>query len=303
MSGKYKTSHRFYAAWDYRSEIRDLDRESKQGWQLVRGGCFSSRFVKNPAVRYRYQLDFGKIDDMPRYIETFREQGWEYVNSTFNGWHYFRKLYDPSLPETAYEIFTDRESLAEMKGRWTKIALAIGVVLALFAAFSLVRLILRPCIPEAVRFLAFFLESALLLRGSWIMRSADSSGDRRSESLFLGLFLVLIIAGAAANIVLTDLRPNLQTMQQAGMTEEPVENNRWADFSVSYPDFYYLDLRMEAGKPFTFALLDAEGKAVYTETSSAFEKEDIRIRLDRGDYCFSMTCPEGTPFAVECTLH
>ena len=102
MSKEYKTSYRAYAAWNYQKEIEDLNAASDQGWQLVKGGCFHSRFVKNPNLRYRYQLDYRKIEDLGRYIETFREQGWEYINSTFIGWHYFRKLYDPSAPEEEY---------------------------------------------------------------------------------------------------------------------------------------------------------------------------------------------------------
>ena len=101
MGKQYKRSFKVYSAWNYQREIEDLNRASEQGWQLVKGGCFHSVFEKNPNVQYRYQLDYRRIDNMGRYIETFREQGWEYVNSVFNGWHYFRKLYDPTQPEQA----------------------------------------------------------------------------------------------------------------------------------------------------------------------------------------------------------
>ena len=124
MVPEYRTSYKMYSAWNYGKEIEDLNEASEQGWQLVKGGCFHSRFEKNPDIQYRYQIDFGKIENMGLYIETFREQGWEYINSTFNGWHYFRKIYDPSLPEEAYEIFTDRESLHEMNSRWARLALS-----------------------------------------------------------------------------------------------------------------------------------------------------------------------------------
>ena len=94
MAGETKTSFKMYSAWNYQKEIEDLNKASLEGWQLKKGGGFHSTFVKNPDVCYRYQLDYGRIDDMGRYIETFREQGWEYINSTFNNWHYFRKAYD-----------------------------------------------------------------------------------------------------------------------------------------------------------------------------------------------------------------
>ena len=128
---------------------------------------------------------------MGRYIETFREQGWEYVNSTFNGWHYFRKLYDPALPEEAYEIFSDRESLHEL-------------------------------------------------------------------------------------------------------------NSRWAEFEVRYPDFYYLDLEIEASAPLTFEIVNEAGQAVYSRSDVSFREDNIRLKLPKGQYSFSMSCTSG--FRLSCSM-
>lgn len=36
-----KVSFRGYMAWNYDREEQDLDRMSEQGWQLIKGGCFS----------------------------------------------------------------------------------------------------------------------------------------------------------------------------------------------------------------------------------------------------------------------
>lgn len=131
---QYKISHRVYGAWEYRKEIEDLNRESQDGWQLVRGGCFYSRFERDAGIVYRYQIDFcGKIENMPHYLESFQDQGWEYINSTFNGWHFFRKAYDPDLPEEEYEIYTDESSIAQMHGRWRRMAMAMGGIFLLIA--------------------------------------------------------------------------------------------------------------------------------------------------------------------------
>ncbi len=106
MSVNKKRSYRIYAAWDYTKEIEDLNKESENGWQLIKGGCFHSVFERDEGVVYRYQLDYNdKIDNRMRYIETFNEQGWEYINSTFNGWHYFRKIYVPGTDEREYDIY------------------------------------------------------------------------------------------------------------------------------------------------------------------------------------------------------
>ena len=88
-----KVSNKFYPAWEFDREIADLEEQSRKGWQLTKGGCFNSKFHFDDNVVYRYALDFNQeIGDPLRYRETFTEQGWEYINSTFNGWHYFRKV-------------------------------------------------------------------------------------------------------------------------------------------------------------------------------------------------------------------
>lgn len=132
-----KTSYRAYFAWNYQKELKALEEKSRQGWQLVKGGCFHSKYTRDDGAVYRYALDYNndlKPEDMARYRETFQEQGWEYINSTFNGWHYFRKEYDPALPESAYEIYTDDESLCQMQDRWRRLALTLCIAELIVAA-------------------------------------------------------------------------------------------------------------------------------------------------------------------------
>ncbi len=300
MSEKYKTSFRVYSAWNYQKEVEDLNRASEQGWQLVKGGCFHSKFVRNPDIRYRYQLDYGKIENMGRYIETFREQGWEYINSTFNGWHYFRKLYDPSLPEEEYEIFTDRESLKEMNTRWARFALAIGAVLGAFSLMFIVKMFRTPDLPTLIQLIVLLVESAILIRGGFIMRNPDSSRNRRGDGALIAAFLAVVLLGSAASIALRDLRPDFYTSQSASSVDVPVIDNRWADFKVRYPDNYYLDLDMEADSPMTFAIVNDKGEKVFEKTSDDFHGEDIRLRLPRGDYQFSMSCETG--YDLKCSI-
>ena len=293
MAGQYKTSVKMYSAWNYEREIEDLNKASEKGWQLVKGGMFASRFRKDPTVRYRYQLDYRRIDDMARYIETFREQGWEYVNSTFNGWHYLRKIYDPSLPETAYEIFTDRESLGEMNGRWARLALALGIVTGVTALIYAVWLILRLQIPVALLVLILAVESAVLFRGWFIMRDPDKSRNRRGDGAFLAVFLAVLLLGGAASIALAANRPHLQTEQAAGDIDNPIIDSRWADFEVKYPDFYYVDLTVEAEKPVDFAILNEEGSPVFEIREKSFRTENLRLLLPRGRYQLSFSAETG----------
>ena len=307
----YKTKHTFYSAWNYEREMNDLNAESEKGWQLVKGGCFSSRFEKNPDICYRYQLDYGKIENMGRYIEMFREQGWEYINSTFNGWHYFRKLYDPSLPESAYEIFTDRESLQEMRMRWARIAMGLGIALGLFFLVSLVRTILQPQLPNLVRTLTFGAESILLLFGTAIMRNPDANHNKKSDSMLLGTALTVIIIGAVASIALDSFRPDFQTSQSwsdsvpaaadENMAVELTEKD-WLTFQVHYPDNYFLDLAIEADEPLTFAIENENGEPVYSITESHLEENNIRIPLKRGEYNLRLVSHGDGAVSVKATM-
>ncbi len=177
MAGQYKTTFAMYAAWNYGREIEALNEESERGWQLVKAGNFHSRFRKNDNIRFRYQLDYApRMEDMGRYIETFREQGWEYINSTYNGWHYFRKLYDPALPEEEYEIFTDRESLKEMNGRWAKMAAVFAAITAVVLAIYLIMFIRRPCWPYGLLTVEFALLLAVLARGHYDVMLSGGPG-------------------------------------------------------------------------------------------------------------------------------
>ena len=299
MAAEFKTSFRAYAAWNYEKEIEDLNRASEEGWQLVKGGCFHSRFIKNPSVRYRYQLDYGKIEDLPRYMETFREQGWEYVNSTFNGWHYLRKLYDPSLPEEEYEIFTDRQSLQEMTHRWATLAGIIGILLGLNAIVHLIRMVRTPSLPILAQLLLFAVESLVLLRGVWIMRRPETRMRKESGAFLLTFFLVLLV-GLGCFFYLSFHRPHVGGGQQTASITEPIRGNTWNDFEVSYPDNYYLDLKIKAEKPLTFSVINEAGEAVYSVTETDFEKENIRIRLPKGSYALQMDADSG--FFLDVTL-
>lgn len=132
-------SYKVYAAWEYEKEEKALDEASKKGLQLIKGGCFHSEFKRDSSVRYIYQLDYNiGIKDFVRYKDIFAEQGWEYINSTFNGWHYFKKPYQEGMEEDETKIYTDRESLGEMQDRWLRI---IGILTGIYAVMTIFYLI------------------------------------------------------------------------------------------------------------------------------------------------------------------
>lgn len=137
MNTKRKLSLRAYAAWNYDKEENDLDRYSQNGWQLIKGGCFHSVFEKDNSVCYRNRIDFNpKIlsdkNEKERYINSFEEMGWKFINVTFNGWCYFKKLCSETSNEVDYEIYSDKASYVEMLKRWMKLgtaAITIEIIL------------------------------------------------------------------------------------------------------------------------------------------------------------------------------
>lgn len=308
MSKTVKTSHNVYAAWNYEREIEDLNKASREGWQLLRGGCFSSKFKYNPDVCYRYQLDYQRgVEDLPRYIETFREQGWEYINSTFNGWSYFRKPYDPALPQEQYEIFTDRSSLQEMNSRWAKLAMCLCVLCAIPILGELALLLSTPKLPTLIQFLSLLLVMAVLVRGVVVMRDPDSHKDSRIDGVLIWVLFLAIVVGNGVSLGLMSARPWVETRFSAGWYD-PIGQGEdamcHATFHVAYPDNYYLDLEIDAASPVTITLYNnTEGENVYTVTESAFSEEDIRLKLKRGDYELVFTDFEGGKMNFACELN
>ena len=195
---KTKTSYKMYPAWAFDREVSDLNNQSQNGWQLAKGGCFHSKFFFDDTVQYRYALDFNQyISDPARYRETFAEQGWEFVNSTFNGWHYFRKAYDPSLPEEEYQIYTDTASRQEMAGRFRRLAYILG---GMELVVGLMNLVMNLSDPRA--------SSILIGIGSILLGIIILQGGRRitwpSKNKFLasGWVLLPVLAVFIAALVL-----------------------------------------------------------------------------------------------------
>ena len=307
MARKYKRLFNMYPAWDYRRELEELNRQSEQGWQLVRGGVFVNRFKRNSDIRYRYQIDFsGKVEDLGRYIETFREQGWEYIRTTFNGWSYFRKPWDPSLPEEQYEIFTDQASLREMTGRWIKLVGILTAIVAAFLAIYTVRLVLMPNLPALVRFLVFLLETAFLVYGILCMRkSAQKQTLSGARSLWVPIFALLII-GTVGAIYLETHHHRFNSRFVADEMSDisgGMENVfQWGSFDVLYTDNYYLDLSITADSSICFTLVDDSDTVIYTVTDTNVNVSNLKLHLEKGQYYMYYSYYESGGFDATCAI-
>lgn len=130
---KEKTCYRAYTAWNYEKEEDFINENSRKGWQLVKGGCFHSRYKKDDSKKYVYKIDYNP-DTIKnslykeRYINMFEDLGWKYINSTYNGWNYLKKEYDENNDASEYEIYTDNSSYKEMLNRWCKLGKVIFII-------------------------------------------------------------------------------------------------------------------------------------------------------------------------------
>lgn len=190
-------SFNMYAPWEYTKEEEDLNKASQEGLQLVYGGGFHSRFQKDTSRRYIYQLDYNpKIQDPLRYREAFEEQGWEFINSTYNGWHYFRKEYRENMPENESKIYTDDESLNEMQNRWIKLLTVLGMVYVIMCILYLGMGIAGKTsiiFLEGIIFLLFSVSFFLGIRSSKMQRSGRKTKMVISLKLVFAVAIFLII--------------------------------------------------------------------------------------------------------------
>lgn len=308
MARKYKRTLNLYPAWSYQNAIEEFDSLSEQGWQLVRGGVWINKFRKNPDVCYRYQFDYsGKIEDKGRYIETFREQGWEYIDTTFNGWSYFRKLWNPALPKDQYEIFTDQSSLREMTGRWIKIASVLTAVITILLATYAVFLAHTPNLPNLLRVLTYLLDTAFLVYSIIRMRNPVKRTARLWDRVCMAAFLISLFVGIGCATYLELCRPHFNASSSgdyvAPISVEIDNTNMWGSIDIPYTDNYFLDLNIKADSPICVTIMDDSETVVYTVTESLADISRQKLHLQKGTYLFYLSDFEGGALAVSLDIY
>ncbi len=127
-------------AWEYKKVIDICNEQSKNGFHLEKVKVLGkSIFKKDESKRYVYDVDFNSVilkknKEREKYLEMFSEQGWEFVDSTFNGFSIFRKEYQEGLSDEDYKIYTDRESANELYSRLERL---LKTVLMIFIPIEL----------------------------------------------------------------------------------------------------------------------------------------------------------------------
>ncbi len=296
MSKRYKRVYTGYFAWDYGQEEEKLNQYSREGWQLVNANGFFGKLKKNPEVCYRYQLDYQpNIEDVGRYIETFREQGWELVTRTWNGWNYFRKPYDATLPEEEYHIFTERDFMGEMPKQLMKILLGISIPLGVSVVCAGVLVYLNAKIADLVFLGVVLFELAMLCYGFLALKKLGKRGKVRYARTYCSLFLIVLILGFGANIYLRAESSSIRFFHQSEISNVDAEGlgRSFGCWSPKYGDNFNLDVTVTADGPLTLCLVDTgSGEKLFEkqfQVQDTTESISERMWLDAGTYEIVLT--------------
>ena len=285
-----KRRYVMYPAWEYKQEIADINALSDKGWQLKKGGCFRSVFYWDETARYRYALDYNsRIDDPARYRDTFAEQGWEFVSDTFNGWHFFRKRYDPSLPPEEYEIYTDEQSVQDMAGRWSRLGYAFGAIeLAMTAANGLVTL-RRLSVTGIAITLACLMLGIVLVTGAWRIRHPGVAGKpRKSLRWCFSTVFSLLALGMLFGVL---------RYYQSSFSEYVYDPSAppWTwEMSVPLPDFYTLEAEADTDAMVKITVTNKDGVVLAEMGGGGDLRAKETMFLLPGKYEVTVQYAEGT---------
>ena len=270
-----RTERAVYAAWDYELEIAHLNEMSEKGWQLIHGGCFHTKYERDEGVVYRYQLDHNmKIENRMRYIDTYREQGWEYINSTFNGWHYFRKVYDPAKPAEEYEIYSDRPSKQEMAGRLSRLLAVLAVIVGLMFAASVASFIMEPgmaMIGIIVEMLA-----AMILTGTGAVRMRSvGRGEAPARKFPVAAMVTVVMIGLVWFMVFA-------SAEHRSMASWSHQTDGCAEiaFEMKLPDWVDISVQLHDAQEMTVMVLGDNGfeRAYDAERTDELEEDQALVK-------------------------
>jgi|LSQX01.3.fsa_nt_gb hypothetical protein len=277
-----------YFAWDYDREEAKVNSMAKDGWQLKKGGLFHHTYERSNKS-YRYKIDYNSsakfnYESYRRYITLFEEQGWELINSTFNGWYYFRKPYIEGSNENEYELYTDDFSLRDMLSRWTFIAKIIQVYFTVFFVLNLIHFILEKRYFNGFAILGSLFGILVFQSGITSMkrksvREENHSAKRINVSLllFIGMLLSIILMVATPNKYHYDYW--LKYTQLANNdTEKRIET-----FTIEKDNSYMLDIKNSGDRGIIRVRILKDDSVIYNIGGLNYSLT-TRLELKKGEY-------------------
>lgn len=285
---KHKLKFNPFPNWCYEQEQKDLTRRSAEGWHLIEPGRHFHKYERNSAARYRYQMDYQSIEPVSeRYEEIYAEQGWELLGSS-RGWYYFRKPYDPMLPEEAYEIFTDEESITVLRKRWTRNSL-LGTIASFLVFFiGMYAFHIFPTWLTLIPLILLGLEILYCFYSAFMIRHSDKPRNPK-VAFFITFFYVLALtlgffAYSGVKIAHISVKEGHLHKVEAPIATGPENAVELGSFDIYLSDNYKMDFIITADAPVCFTIQNEQGEVVFTNTADNGHYPKQCIALKRGTY-------------------
>lgn len=193
-----------------------------------------------------------------------------------------------------------------MNGRWAKLATGLSLFMAIYILIELSFYIWQPKLPTLITILLFGFMLFVFVRAILIMRNPDKKKSNPKDGILLTAFLGTIILNAVLSIVGVELRPNHNGTFSAAYSDAiPASYEdavHWNTINVTYPDNYFLDLKVEAETPVTLTILNEEGDAIYTLTETSYEISNKKLYLKKGEYDFYLSDFDGGKIDITADL-
>lgn len=289
MAGNTKIIPRLYMAYDYDREEDYINKMSKKGWQLKKGGLFHHTYMKDD-TDYRYKLDYnmgvyanGQQEE--RYFGMFKEQGWEHINSTFNGWHYFRKKYIPGTDEEEYKIYTDEESYSEMHKSFVRIVRVIQVPLLLSTIYNIV-LYAKYNMNHSLISAVFTLIGIIMLQVciSLMKRKQIGSNKNSRISRVTGYVLLAIYFALLALLLFNVFGEHYKYKIEYEDSINQDTKDYETTINISDSATYNLDVECESERGVVEVKISKDNDIIYHVSGASFRVDNKKLHLEKGKH-------------------
>ena len=232
-----KTVFHIFDASAFDEELGFLNEMSEKGWQLsdMDMRWFSQKYVWDDSVVYRYAIDYQdlSVGEFKQYRAEFEDQGWSFVTHR-GSWFFFRKPYDPALPEEEYLIYTDEPSFRDMKRSINMAVNTVGIM----------------CLPNWLMHPSL---SFLLLALAMLLAFADSIQRRRRLKRVCRkpkpyrahlwrhstlLIILLMLLGVAYSSIGDALETEFNPVMRSDGPLPPLSGVQSTEVTVKLPDLY-----------------------------------------------------------------
>lgn len=289
-----------FRPWYWEAELKELDAASAEGWQLTARTGKAVEYEYDPAVRYRYAMDYRFGHREEQYLPFFIDAGWELVNwqgnaeDCFEGrWYFFRKVYDPELPEEEYQIATDEESQKAMLERFHAGSKSdrhgnrlyhLGVALPALCIWHLVDGFSIECILLILMTLISL--PFEYYRKQCLFHLHPKKPNPRAYYRVLALTIVFVVLLFATSVVSSRANDYIYT-------KEASPAGTILSFEVYWPNLYTLSLRAGSFAETTVTLWDEDGAVLRTETGTQLSFRETMF-LTPGTYYITTCHPANT---------